>query len=561
MLFAILIAYLTDAPAASSELEPKKTESEFPNSTARLNNIRINEYISLKDSTERQKQLARFYEKRNNELVWFNNGKLNKNGRELIHQLERADEEGLSGKFYDLPGIKSEINYLKLSEDETLHKLAALDLKLTNAYMSFASDISTGKVNPEDLNVVWETNTEHRNFSEYLKRAIENNKVEESLINLRPAHKQYKLLVEAHKKLSAKKNNGSWILPGNNIPTLEEGDSLPEVVHIKKRLSSSGYLVEDDSSYINSLLFDMQLTLAVKNFQRHHGLKADGVVGANTLAEMNKPIEYRLAQIRLNLDRLRWLPNSVGNRDIIVNIPDYKLQYFENNELAQEMGVVVGKTANYTPALKDTITYLVFNPTWNVPYSIATEEMLPKIKADPSYISRNNFKLLRGSYLSDDEINPDSVNWYEITADNFPFFIVERPGNGNALGRVKFILPNNYSIYLHDTPADHLFNRSKRDFSHGCIRLEKPFLLAKLLLESEMTSYEIDRMLASNETQTVVLDKPVAVHLVYQTAWIDDFGELQFRNDIYGFDRMSFSLLEESNKITPEEIEIKTVNH
>lgn len=542
ILLAVVIANLKQ-PARSAEPELKKTASEAQ-STERIKNIHVNAFINFKDSTERQKQVARFYNNRNNDLAWFKNGKLNKNGRELISRLEKADEEGLSPSFYNLQEIKSEIANLKLSEDENLYQLASLDLKLTNAYINFASDISSGRVDPGDLNVIWETNSKQKDFSAYLRKALENQQVAKSLTDLRPHHKQYVLLLKAYQKLSEEKNEGAWILPGKNIPTLEENDSVTGVIRIKKRLASSGYLVGKDSSYINSPVFDEQLTFAVKNFQRDHGLEADGVVGKNTLSAMNKPIEYRLAQIRLNIDRLRWLPDNIGDRDIIVNIPDYKLQYFENNELVHEMGVIVGKTTHYTPALKDTITYIVLNPTWNVPYSIATEEMLPKIKTDTSYLSRNNYKLVRGSYASNDVVNPASVDWSEITASNFPFSIIQKPGNSNALGRVKFMLPNNHSIYLHDTPADYLFNRNERDFSHGCVRLEKPFELAETILDGQMTPLEIRRILNSRKTKAIVLNKPVAVHMIYRTAWVDRFGNIQFRKDIYGFDERSMPILE-----------------
>ncbi|MFW5831885.1 MAG: L,D-transpeptidase family protein [Prolixibacteraceae bacterium] len=519
--------------------------------------IRVDKYYDFSDPKTERTDLEEFYNNRNNKLIWFNYGKyydLNENGRELLLALEKADDEGLNRDYYHFDKLKSDIERGGAEKDSALYSLAQLDVSLTQSYLDYARDIATGRIHPRHLNVNWEIFPDTFTFHKHLEKAVGRKEIAQSLKNLRPEHQQYDLLLQALKDLKEKKASGEWPVPGT-ISSIAKNDSTPEVVLVKKRLAASGYLPKQDSAYINSGMYDEKLVTAVKMFQRYHGLEIDGVVGPGTLAEMNKTVDFRIKQVRLNLDRWRWLPNVIGERDIIVNIPGFKLEYYENNKLKQEMKVVVGKTVHYTPALKDTITYLVFNPTWNVPYSIATEEMLPKIKADTSFLSRNNYKLLKGSYDSDQVVNPNSIDWSKITPDNFPFFIVERPGNGNSLGRVKFMLPNNHSIYLHDTPADHLFNRKERAFSHGCVRLEKPFQLAETLLKGQITPHEIDRMLDSFETQTVVLDNPVAVHIVYQTVWVDDFGELNYRKDIYGFDRMSFSLLEKSEEIAPKEID------
>lgn len=540
ILFVLILGnYTVNNTVAEINNENPDVAEKSVETTGKRFDIRISEYIEFSDSKEReQTKLEKFYQKRGNKLVWFDFGKINRNAEDLINVLEESAEEGLSPEYYNLEQIKSKIEKRRLDKDTSLYNLATLDMLLTNEYVHYATDMSTGRVKPQEINVTWQTYPENTDFLDYLENALEDKRVAESLRDLRPAHAQYEKLKKAYKKLLKAKMEGAWPLPGS-IGAVEENDSGPEVVLVKKRLAAAGDLPQNDSTYLNSGMFDERLTFAVKNFQRNHGLEADGIVGKNTLEQMNIPIDFRLDQIRLNLDRLRWLPDEIGKRDIIVNIPDYKLKYYEDHRLTMEMGVIVGRTTHYTPALKDTITYIVINPTWNVPYSIATEEMLPKIKADPSYLSRNNYKLLRGSYLSDDVVNPNSVDWSEITENNFPFFIVERPGNGNALGRIKFMLPNNYSIYLHDTPADHLFSRQERDFSHGCVRLEKPFNLGEKLLEGQLTPMEIRRILNTRQTHAVVLNRPVAVHLVYQTAWVDDFGTLQFREDLYRFDRIA----------------------
>ena len=558
ILFSIFFVMIFGHPAPVEKQvtfdESRRVPAKTPEITGEKYNIRINNFTEFSDSQEKgDTKLAEFYRKRGNKLVWFDFGKINRNALDLINILEQSEEEGLSPEYYKLKEIKSKIEKRRLDKDTSLYTLATLDLLLTNAYVDYATDMASGRVKPNELNVTWQTYPENSNFLSYLEKAVETKRVAKSLRDLIPEHEQYEKLKEAYQKLQKAKMEGAWPLPGE-IGVVQENDSVPEVVRVKKRLAASGYLPLVDSAYLESGLFDEQLTFAIKNFQRDHGLKADGIVGENTLAEMNITVDFRLDQIRLNLDRLRWLPDNLGKRDIVVNVPDFKLEYYEDYHLVKEMNVVVGKTTHYTPALKDTITYIVFNPTWNIPYSIATEEMLPKIKADPSFLARNNYKLLRGSYTSDEVVNPYSVDWNEITADNFSFFIVERPGNGNALGRVKFMLPNNYSIYLHDTPADHLFNRQERDFSHGCIRLEKPFELAEILLKGQTTPYEIRRILNSRETRAVVLNEPVPVHIVYQTAWVDNFEKVQFREDIYGFDRMALPVFtRKSAKLTSKQ--------
>jgi L,D-transpeptidase YcbB len=199
-------------------------------------------------------------------------------------------------------------------------------------------------------------------------------------------------------------------------------------------------------------LFDQTLEMAVKSFQKRHGLEADGIAGKNTLEQMNHSIDYRIGQIRANLERMRWVPENEDHY-ILVNIPEFKLRYYRNKQLEQEMKVVVGTKNNLTPILSDTVRYIVFNPTWNVPPSITRGEMVEKIKADPDFLKRNQYALFKGSYVSGDAIDPAAIDWSKITKDNFPYFLVQKPGSLNALGQVKFLFPNQQNIYLHDTPA------------------------------------------------------------------------------------------------------------
>ncbi len=497
-------------------------------------------HIELTDSVN--VRVSRFYFHRDNEFAWLEDQGLNNNGKELVEQLRLSWKEGLPSEVYNLPEIQTELTKLKTEGNFSLTELHNLDILLSRAYINYASDLAYGRVDPKKLDVDWQGYPHKLRIEEYLEKAIAENNIAQSLQQLLPVHEQYHRLKNSYLHLLELNAAAAWPLPGY-LQVLKQNANSPEVVDLKRFLAATGDLYTSDSLYVHSTEFDTRLEFAVKNFQNRHGLKADGIVGKKTLAEMNKPLSYRIDQIRLNMDRLRRLPDDVYNRDVLVNVPDFTLQYFENGRLIQKMNVVVGKIKKYTPLLKDTITYIVFNPTWNVPRSIATEEMLPRIKTDSTYLSRNNYMLLRGSYASTDVVDPKTVNWSHISADNFPFSIVQKPGRTNALGTIKFMLPNNYSIYLHDTPANYLFDKTQRDFSHGCIRLEKPVKLAEEILDGQMTPEEIRHELILRETESVVLDHPVAVHIIYQTAWVDDSGKLQFREDIYGFDELSLPYL------------------
>lgn len=333
-----------------------------------------------------------------------------------------------------------------------------------------------------------------------------------------------------------KLSSDEWPLPG--FPsTTKLNDSSEAVLALKQYLKATGDLNKARRSYMSSAVFDMRLEDAVKNFQERHGLDTDGIAGEKTLAEMNVPACVRMNQVQASIERLNSFPSDPGDRYIIVNIPDFHMEYYEYGELLSDMKVVVGEIENYTPMLHDTMSYIVFNPAWNVPESITMEEIIPAAKDDPGFLERNDYVLLEGSYESQDTISPEDVDWDKTGEGEAPFKVVQMPGEKNSLGKIKFMFPNNLAIYLHDTPADQLFQYDKRAFSHGCIRVEKPFDLASTLLTGQMEPGEIEKILEEEETVSVPLDNKVVVHITYITAWIDDRGRLNFREDIYGLDR------------------------
>lgn len=530
--------------------EGTKSLKEFFGFSGEYDDIKVSDYADFSDSVKWPKELSTFYSLRQYRLAWIANKAVTRNAKELLNELRLSCKEGLSAELYKAAEAEAAVSALKKAKegnDSLPRQLARLDLILTKAYLDYASDLLTGRINPEKLDLIWETYPKNLKLSEHLREALEEKKIARSLERLKPGYKQYRLLKDALSRFtSATSQNG--LSPAGSIPALKEEDSGKDVVKLKKILLATGDLQQADSAYIKAPKFDRQLGRAVKNFQRRHGLKDDGLVSGNTLTEINRPLEERINQIRINLDRIRWLPEKLDEKFIIINIPAFSFHYYEKGEPALTMAVVVGKNEAYTPILNDSLRSVIFHPAWNVPASIATREMLPKIKEDTEYLTKNNYALLKGAYNSKDTIDPEEVDWSEITAEDFPFSIVLPPGKNNPLGKLEFMMQNQYNIYLHDTPADHLFERYQRNFSHGCIRLEKPVELAEILLKGQLSSDSIRKMLAENKKRSVTLREKIPVHMIYQTAWVDPKGQVQFRNDIYGFDKLSLPLLREKKQ-------------
>ncbi len=314
-------------------------------------------------------------------------------------------------------------------------------------------------------------------------------------------------------------------------PALKEGDQNERIPFLKQRLVASGDLVAQASQ---GDLFDPALKEAVQRFQTRHGLSADGVVGAKTLTELNVPISKRIRQLAASLERCQPLPQLLEPRHILVNIADFTLKLFEDGKPVLSMPVIVGKTYRQTPVFNGRISSLVLNPSWEVPHSIATKDLLPKIKKNPGYLSQLHLRVFQG-WKPSAEIDPAAIDWTTLSTSRFPYRLRQDPGPTNALGRVKFLFPNPYDVYLHDTPAQELFQKDSRTFSSGCIRIAKPLDLAVYLLQgTKLNSMDaLTAAIAREKTQSVPIPSPIAVHIVYMTAWVDSEGIIQFRPDIY----------------------------
>lgn len=489
--------------------------------------------------------LVQFYRERAFAPVWVQAGAPSQQARDFAMALADAGAHGLTPAEYHYACIREWLSHFRrdgTGSGALLNReLAGFDIVMTDAFMIFAGHLVGGKVDPEALYPQWLAQKRKMVVLEVLKALDDHGSIERLLATLAPVHPDYQRQVAAAEDLRRIVAAGGWpaLNPGQ---TLRPGDSAPVIRKLRERLLISGDLVvrADVEEY-----FDSGLAGAVSRFQHRHGLVTDGVVGPATLRALNVPADKRLAQLLLNLERWRWIPHDLGRRYILVNAADYSLRAVEADTLRLEMRVIVGETYQKTPVFSRELRYLEINPYWNVPRSITVEEFLPKLRKDPGYLAAHYYQLLSGWEPDSVPIDPYSVDWATIHAGRFPGRLRQLPGPWNALGRVKFMFPNPFNVYLHDTPGRRLFNRNQRALSHGCIRLEKPLELAAFVLEGA-PNWDMDAIQAaveSGERQAVRPVQECMVHLLYWTAWVDADGTVNFRDDIYKRDGVLWAAL------------------
>jgi murein L,D-transpeptidase YcbB/YkuD len=420
---------------------------------------------------------------------------------------------------------------------------AELDLLLTDAFLMVGAHLVSGRVDPATFDREWVAVRREVDLVQLLSTALANGSIREALDSLQPDHRGYlqlRDLGELYRGLAA---DGGWpVVPDG--PRLEIDERSPRIVDLRRRLVITDGLTADAAA-TDQELFDDEVDAALQRFQARHGLEPDGILGAKTLAALNVPVEERLNQIYLNLERWRWLPQSLGARYVLVNLPAFDLRVIEEGQTSLEMRVAVGRRYRRTPVFSDAIRYLVFNPYWEIPASIAMHDKLPEIKRDVTYLKQQGIRVLAGWATDQREIDPSTLDWSSFGVGNFPYRLRQDPGPLNALGRVKFMFPNRFNVYLHDTPGKEVFERAERDVSSGCIRLAKPLELAELLLQKNRlwqpgTTREF---LGDHQERTVRLDAPWPVHLLHWTAWIGEDQVVHFRADLYGRDERLTSAL------------------
>ena len=484
---------------------------------------------------------AAFYKKRSYLPAWSGEGGPLPQADALLRALKNADQEGLRPSDYHLAQAEAALRQLRQTsggqgkQDPT--PWADFDLLLTDAFLIYGSHLRFGRFKADTADQEWLLTHSEADLGQVLQNALDANQIEPALESLLPPQPDYARLRNALAQYREIASHGGWPLVPDG-PKLRKGDRTERIRVLRNRLVIEGYL--DQVATTDALdFFDDALAGAVRRFQARQGLGVDGVVGPETLMALNIPVETRIIQIALNLERWRWLPHELGERYILVNIANFELEIVGKGQTRTTMRIVVGKPYLHTPIFSAHMTSLVLNPYWEIPPSIAAQEILPMIRKDPHYLVKEGIKIFRGWSAQEREIDPKAIRWEKLNAKNFSYRLRQDPGPPNPLGQIKFSLPNRFHVYLHDTPARSMFARKLRGFSHGCIRVEKPIELAEYVLQGDpkWSKDTILEVLGQGLTKTIRLREPVAVHVVYRTAWPSDDGSMHFRNDIYGRDQ------------------------
>ena len=571
---------------SSRKLKPAADSGSF--ATALHAELTLPAAQALKVRKDQRAAVIAFYKKRDFKPVWTGDFGLGEPGRHILAVLAKADDEGLRSMDY-LPASLKDFNNLAIAENATPSTLARLDLELTAAALDYIWDMTAGAVNPFRISDIHTLKVKEIAPADALKNLAATLHPERYLETLQPKIPQYAQLKSALAKYRKQVETAEAIeIPAG--PTIRAGMSDDRLDAIARRLSQLGlYEAEattqaqdtspettgeiqntdyqspivqvtdnqsanEPSSEVSAVaetteasipLYGGELMDAVKAFQQQAGLGVDGVIGPRTLSAMNgQSVTGQLEKVRLAMERLRWLPRDLKSRHVFVNQAFFKTWMIDNGEVIFRSDVIIGKPKYQTAVFSDEMETVIFNPYWWVPRSIAGAEMLPRLRIDPTYLDRKGFEVLG---IDGQPRSSASIDWYEYEAKTMPFNIRQLPGPANALGRVKFLFPNKHAIYMHDTPARSLFKKKMRAFSHGCVRVGKPLEFAKVIMSSEGWSRDqIDDTINGGERREVKLKRKIPVYLGYFTAWPDENGKVQFRDDVYGRDRVLVQALEQN---------------
>lgn len=483
--------------------------------------------------------LSDYYAARGDTPGWVSETGLQSPVGALLDTLRGSGDEGLRPEDYHLQALQNLTNALRFSyipSDWRTRRLAATELLLSDALLLLGEHELDGRVNPSGLDPQAIALQHRHELYQLLDSVMLGMPPDEALAALAPRDAGYTDLRAALARYRVLDETLGALPAVPTGSTLGFGDTGPRVAALVERLKFEGDLPLDASP---GMAFDDTVRSAVRRFQARHGLAANGSVDAVTLAALNEPVQTWMHKIDINLERMRWLPKSRPGTRLVVNIADFHATlYLEGKPLLSEP-VVVGQPYRQTPEFTDRIRYFVVNPGWEVPPVIAGEDLLPKIQADAGYLARHHYLVLQGWNAAERPVDPADVDWSEWSADDLPYHFRQQPGPDNPLGRVKFMFPNRFGVYLHDTPAQKLFSAEQRTFSSGCIRVAHALDLAETLLRLDGHSDpagELRAALAAGTTRQIDLARPVPIYVVYFTAWVDDAGILQFRPDVYGRD-------------------------
>lgn len=534
--FGVLIISVLLAVGSALAATPARAESPGAGEITPLVEARLIK-LSSRNGTEDVSlgdEVVDFYRQRNYLPVWHGRSGLRRDAEALLEQLRAAPEQGLCGEDYFLPALERQLAWRRdqLQRGSALSPAdsAVLDVLLTQSFFSLGNHLLAGRVDPELTHVDWRAQRRSLDLGRLLPSAVEGDSLKALLAELPPPHPEYRALMVALGKYRNLAARGGW-------PTVPAGEKLvpgdidPRLPAIRARLLVTGELPAPLPYEGNA--YGPGTLAAVKRFQQRHGLEPDGVIGKRTVEALNVTVEGRIRQIELNLERWRWLTRDLGRRHIRVNIAAYHLDLFEDGKAVLSMPVIVGRPYRRTPVFSSQMSYLEFAPTWTVPPTILREDKLPAIRKNPKFLTDNHFQVISGGkVLSNEDLA--GINWRSVAVGRFPGELRMSPGPWNPLGRVKFMFPNPYNVYLHDTNERGLFSRAQRTFSSGCIRIGKPVDLARYLLKDVKGWDEARLQQALMRTSPLQVNfDPVPTHIQYWTAWVAEDGSLQLRTDLY----------------------------
>ncbi len=492
-----------------------------------------------------QWKVSQFYQLNEFQTYWLHDKAPDSMYYALIAVLKNSKQHGLHADEYNVAKIEDRVSSLYNGPAVSPSEVVDLDIYLSEMCFLFTTHLMEGKIrNLKNGKNVWRRYTKEYNVSdvEILHEILHPDQLEDAIIKLQPANEQYARLQKALDHYRLLENSPLLYFPnivsGESIKPREKSIAIPL---IRKKLSLMDlhvYALPFDTitGSIDSLYYDETLVEGIRSFQTRHGLEADGIIGDKTLRFLNQSAEYKAEIIALNMERLRWSPDSYGDNYVFINVPEYKLRVFESQKQVMEMRVIVGSVSKPTPIFTDVIKSIVFSPTWTVPVSIIREEIIPRLKQNPEYYSDKNYSFFK----NESETDPLQEDWNSEEINPYHFRVVQNPGPDNSLGLVKFTMSNDMSVYLHDTPNHRLFSKDYRALSHGCVRLNEPGRFAEYLMRDHQgwDAMRINKKMNDGTPLTIRLKKSIPVHIEYRTAWVNDDGQINFREDIYGHDRV-----------------------
>jgi murein L,D-transpeptidase YcbB/YkuD len=487
-----------------------------------------------------EEDIRNFYQKRDYHYAWINKEGLTEQAANFINLLKNGAPYGMKDssliniplqQLYDTLVVEGK----GLTPGDTA--IPRIEMMLTSQFFNYANKVWGGLTNDSAKDLEWFIPRKKLDLTSLLDSMM--NKKGNAFEADAPVNKQYTLLQGELKKLATLASSGKWDSIRITQKSYKKGDSAKAIAEIKLRLEALGDLKVTDSTSV----FTAALDSAIRNFQHRMGLKEDGTIGKSMVDALNVPLESRIKQILVNMERLRWVPIEPGSDYILVNIPEFQMHVYDSGRLDWSCNVVVGKPGASTVIFTKDIKYIVFSPYWNVPPGILTKEVLPGIRrGGAGYLNRLNMEIVGANGKV---VSPAVANQY--SGRSFPYSVRQKPGKSNSLGKVKFLFPNEYNIYLHDTPSRYLFGETKRSFSHGCIRIAEPKKLAMWLLrrDSSWTEQKIDDAMNAGKEKYVTLKQKdqVPVFIGYFTAFVDSNGQMNFRDDVYGHDAKLAKLL------------------